>query len=446
MTGKGKVLIAHPRPEVISPGEFLETTLPVPCTMKRPAGTRPSLTAHLPKAEKMAIRSSQRLASFSHRQPAPVPTNNPARLESTPSLCERMTMTGGTEKVYLEQVTKFKEWMSSNSLPAFSGHEVLLAALDYLDYLFLEGEDSPIVNHLIAGLTKFVPAVRDHPTMMTRLADAAKGWRKRAPGLSRPAPPAAAVHAVTGVLLYKRQVLMALAAEVSFEGYLRPIDLCSLRVRELISPQPLAGASHKTWCLLLHSVDSISKTAERDESIILNGEVATKLQPIFKEMKKSRHMDAKLFPFDQSAFSAAILDAAKTLGLHQRIGFVAYSLRHAGASHDMLTQCRSLSEIKMRGRWKCDASLLRYAKASYAQATAAAIDPKVLVYGNLIFANLTAYMSGAMQVPPTPAIQSAVSWNDNLSTLFASVAYGATTKFFWHMGRWHIHYVSLVSA
>jgi hypothetical protein len=39
-----------------------------------------------------------------------------------------------------------------------------------------------------------------------------------------------------------------------------------------------------------------------------------------------------------------------------------YMFRHAGASTDFALKLRPLAEIKLRGRWKSDASLRRYEK------------------------------------------------------------------------------------
>ena len=49
------------------------------------------------------------------------------------------------------------------------------------------------------------------------------------------------------------------------------------------------------------------------------------------------------------------------LGL-EAFGLSAYSLRHGGASHDLLCNQRVLAEVKRRGRWASDTSLRRYSK------------------------------------------------------------------------------------
>ena len=271
---------------------------------------------------------------------------------------------------------------------------VCLAVLEYLDSLFLKGADGGTVNHLIAGLKKFCPVIKNETVLLGRIEDAAAGWKKRAPGFSRPAPPASAVHAVVGSLIADKKILKAVAVELSFSGYLRPMDLNSLKVEDLVPPQPWAGANHDAWALLLHSVDSQSKTAERDESIVLDGEVGLKLNSVWKRMVANRGPLDKLFPFTQAEFCADVVATTEKLGMKHAVGFVAYSLRHAGASHDLLSRQRPMSEIKLRGRWKCDSSVQRYAKASHAQMSASLIDSAVLEY-----------MTGQKVVPVVPKVQ-----------------------------------------
>ena len=107
---------------------------------------------------------------------------------------------------------------------------------------------------VVSGLEK-----ESQTVLLTWIEDASAGWKKRAPGFSRPAPPASGVHALSGSLMSDKKVLEAVAVELSFSGYLRPMDLVSLKVKELVPPQPLAGATHNSWALLLHSVDTQSR-------------------------------------------------------------------------------------------------------------------------------------------------------------------------------------------
>ena len=54
-------------------------------------------------------------------------------------------------------------------------------------------------------------------------------------------------------------------------------------------------------------------------------------------------------------------DVTNELGLGT---MVPYLLRHSGASHDRLTNERTLEECKKRGRWANHKSLVRYEKAA----------------------------------------------------------------------------------
>ena len=89
------------------------------------------------------------------------------------------------------------------------------------------------------------------------------------------------------------------------------------------------------------------------------------------------------------------------MGLN-RIGFVPYSLRHAGASADYLNRLRTIQEVQFRGRWRTERSLKRYCKSSLAQAAAAEVPAAVLKFGNDVEANLTRFFDGSMIVPRPP--------------------------------------------
>ena len=77
----------------------------------------------------------------------------------------------------------------------------------------------------------------------------------------------------------------------------------------------------------------------------------------------------------------------KELGLN-KISFSQYGLRHAGASHDLLTKQRTHMEVKERLRHKSDSSMRRYAKAAHTISTANLVSPEVLKFGETVFANL----------------------------------------------------------
>eukprot|EP00973_Karenia_brevis_P006482 882223-Karenia_brevis.AAC.1 len=58
-----------------------------------------------------------------------------------------------------------------------------------------------------------------------------------------------------------------------------------------------------------------------------------------------------------------------------------YSLRHGGASEDILRRRRSVQEVKRRGRWTSDASLKRYAKEARLLSEISKLHPSILAFG-----------------------------------------------------------------
>ncbi len=65
-------------------------------------------------------------------------------------------------------------------------------------------------------------------------------------------------------------------------------------------------------------------------------------------------------------------------------GLSAYSPRHGGASHDLLTGSRSLQEVKRRGRWASDESLKRYGKETKLIEVMARVPPRTVASGEAL--------------------------------------------------------------
>ena len=69
----------------------------------------------------------------------------------------------------------------------------------------------------------------------------------------------------------------------------------------------------------------------------------------------------RVFRFTQqqmgTRFKQAAVDAKVTM-----LALEPYQMRHTGPSHDFAMGLRSISAVKDRGRWACDASVKRYKK------------------------------------------------------------------------------------
>ncbi len=72
-----------------------------------------------------------------------------------------------------------------------------------------------------------------------------------------------------------------------------------------------------------------------------------------------------LFTLPYTVLKRRFLDVARAVGLVRVLGGAQlYQLRHAGASHDFGSGCRTLEAVRKRGRWRSWHSLRRYEKGS----------------------------------------------------------------------------------
>jgi hypothetical protein len=61
-----------------------------------------------------------------------------------------------------------------------------------------------------------------------------------------------------------------------------------------------------------------------------------------------------------------------------------YSMRHSGASWDLMERNRTVGDIKARGRWASDSSMKRYLKTAKASDMAHRMGKEVLEYGDQV--------------------------------------------------------------
>ena len=83
---------------------------------------------------------------------------------------------------------------------------------------------------------------------------------------------------------------------------------------------------------------------------------------------------------------------------------MAYSLRHAGASNDIIQKRRSVLEVKLRGRWKSDSSLARYMKPARVLQQANLLPAPVLDYGKRVRSSLQDVFLGRV-APAAPPVK-----------------------------------------
>ena len=186
---------------------------------------------------------------------------------------------------------------------------------------------------------------------------------------------------------------------VQFRSYLRPGACDALRVSQLIAPTKAAGTGFQTWGLLLNPIeDKIpGKTGIFDSAVMLDTEMW--MDPFYHMLTAHRNPHDLLWPIPTTTIIEKFNLAIQGLGLKE-LQPCRYSLRHGGASDDLLTGRRDLLSIKMRGQWRSDASLRRYAKQTRALNELRKMPKPVVQYGKLVSDRLEAVFHGLRLAPP----------------------------------------------
>ena len=171
---------------------------------------------------------------------------------------------------------------------------------------------------------------------------------------------------------------MGIFVMLSFSCYLRPSECIRLRGNSLVPPQPSAGPMLATWGLILHDGDLgiAGKTGITDELVLVD--LDAWLWPCLQILREQRLADQPILDFSlvkrRDAYSVVMSRLRVTNVLMTHL----YGLRHGGASHEMLTGVRSLSELMKRGRWRSEASVKRYEKGGRVNQVLNALPPPLL--------------------------------------------------------------------
>ena len=195
--------------------------------------------------------------------------------------------------------------------------------------------------------------------------------------------PIEVVFLIVNWLLLQRSFEAALAVWLLFEIYGRPGEIHKLRAVDLVPPLMSRGAAHRFWSLTLHAaeVGDVSKTNEFDNAVRLDLPRHRRLAASLDWMLTRRWgagwratavareggaagLPGSLFLISAADVSKEFKRAVAALGLG-RIGAARlYRLRHAGPFHDFAASCRTLEEMRRRGRWRTWSSVRRCEKGS----------------------------------------------------------------------------------
>ena len=298
-----------------------------------------------------------------------------------------------TLKDYTNRRNIFLKWCGMETLKE---HQLDQALVEYLEFLFSEGMkiDSGIRIH--AAMRFFNPALgRPSSGSLARTVKALKGWSHAAPPMQRLPLPIEVLGAIIGLLIQKNLMEIGIRLLLQFICYLRPGECSNLTVKQLVPPQcgnavPVLGSAsspsgrggaRQDQCLRCHSPD-------RHRAVV---------EP---KLIEAKGQDDPLWTHSHEVVVNSFRTCVEELGLTQ-LGTCLYTLRHGGATHDIIAKRRSMLEVKQRGRWAADSSLKRYVKLARLQSEMNKIPSHILTYGRNILDTLPHLISQSRpNVPP----------------------------------------------
>ncbi|OLP92536.1 putative protein phosphatase 2C 27 [Symbiodinium microadriaticum] len=322
-------------------------------------------------------------------------------------------------------------------LPLTHNWDALLTA--YLNELYAREENVSVAEYTFAAFKHRYPEFGKFGVQgLPRATQALEGYRNLAPPLMRLPTPRAAFIAIIGVLLAQRMITMAIALLLQWDLLLRPGELASLTVGQLVPPAGTADMCR--WGVIVAPSEGgngdPSKTNLYDEGITLSP-MLDFLTEAIAELKAARLTSLMLFPFTCAQLAEQFKKAAARVGV-AHLGATLYGNRHGGAS-DMRLRGVGLPEIKKRGRWAADSSLRRYEKATVAQQQHLKVPAQTRVYADFVetqLKQLGPMLRQAIRLPSEDNL-AAVQRQEFKSDL---CQYGAqwkrATKDVWHAYQW----------
>jgi integrase len=301
-----------------------------------------------------------------------------------------------TVKDYQQRMDKFTTWLRGTTSKILTPEDLDFCLVEYMNEMFLKGEGIDAGIRIHAAVRFFFPFLgRPAAGTLPRVVRALKGWSMASPPKQRLPLPVEALGAIMGKILERGHPQLVLRLFIQFLTYLRPGELSGLTVGQMIAPQSAMSQRFSTWAILLHPVEGEvpGKTGIYDATVLLDSDPW--MDPLLKALTANRKPDEMLWLDPHQKLVKEFSKAVTDLGL-EHLGTCLYTLRHGGATHDILTRRRSMLEVKQRGRWQSDNSLRRYVKLARLQHEQSKIPKSVSETGLQVIANLPQLLHAAL--------------------------------------------------
>ena len=209
-----------------------------------------------------------------------------------------------------------------------------------------------------------------------------KGWNKSVPRSQRPPMPACLVLVMTRLFIVRSQYQWALITWLGFDGYFRISEIFQLTPSDITFQRDFAAVFLGR-----------SKTG-LNQSVVISQPQLICLLRVYMAERGTR--SGTLFTVSQPGYRTAwqaILYELKA----QEHGFTPHSLRHGGATNDMILEKRTLEQIMQRGRWQQEKTTRNYLQTSRALVLHIAIDETVRNKGTRLQAQPEKIIKGIRQ-------------------------------------------------
>ena len=321
------------------------------------------------------------------------------------SKLETNAVKAGTLSNYIEALQGLSTWLEAEGIRVeeYDSEKFEQVLLEWADCQFNDGKPPEMGTTLCAAVKALYPRYsKSGDLKLPRFSRALAGWSKLMPGESRWPVPWPLVAAAAVWLARRKKTQEALALVLSFSGYLRPGEMMTLRVMDLVAP-PAYDDGRGHWSLLIRPAGRgrSTKTGTFDDSIILDSEYTSSFSPLWRALTEGRVGTDPLFRFKQEAYSRLVKEAFVAVG-GAALAPVAYSCRHGGPAWDRYRKFRTVQEVKSRGRWLSDRSLRRYEKHSKMAQAMCRIGRKWQRFHAECAAHLAAILSGRRAPPVAP--------------------------------------------
>ena len=261
-----------------------------------------------------------------------------------------------TRTRYLKRISEFVSYLdrSGRALPE-SPPALDAAVAEYIEHQWTTGGSEASGAALISALARFVPEARRHLPQASFLM---ANWRRTVK--RRRALPFAeeVVKALSGIAFMRKDFQLGMAILIGFLGLLRPAELVSLRVEDVVFPPRLPS----TTILILRATKSGRRRNSSEKVLIKEPLVVAALRWL---VRTSTDADKRLFPFGGQGLTGKLRNLASSLGLNPS-EVSGYSLRRGGATwHFVLNG--SLSKTTVHGRWADERTARIYIDGAMAQ-------------------------------------------------------------------------------